>query len=233
MRIWQRENQFSRTFLWLPLLLLSLPIKISHEVMQTFLPKMKCLILTTYQIFFFFGIYHGEHAFGYLEESSCVCMCVNIFMYMTTYFKLRCSEFFNELELLFCCVWSFSQCYTSCTSVIVLFPFYPDELGTSDTTMEYKEEEKGRTKNNTKERRKRHTGERGSEKDQHDVESRVQHLSAHLSVCWPVLIRFLFVSLEVEVTRGLFFVAQSFSYNLWSLFMSPGVPYMYFISILL
>ena len=54
-----------------------------------------------------------------------------------------------------------------------MFPFYPDELGTSDTTMEYKEEEKGRTKNNTKERRKRHTGERGREKDQHDVESRV------------------------------------------------------------
>lgn len=42
----------------------------------------------------FFGIYHGEPAFGYLEEPSCICMCVNIFMYMTTYFKLKCSQFF-------------------------------------------------------------------------------------------------------------------------------------------
>ena len=42
----------------------------------------------------FFGIYHGEPAFGYLEEPSCVGMCVNIFMYMTTYFKLKRSQFF-------------------------------------------------------------------------------------------------------------------------------------------
>ena len=54
---------------------------------------MKCLMLTIYQIFFF-GIYRGEPAFGYLEEPSCVCMCVNIFMYMTTYFKLKRSQFF-------------------------------------------------------------------------------------------------------------------------------------------
>lgn len=85
------ENQLSRTFLWPSLTLLSLPIKIGHEVMwidscQRF--RIWWLWLTSIR---FWGIYYDEHALGYLEEWTCVCVClgISIFMYIYNIFQTK------------------------------------------------------------------------------------------------------------------------------------------------
>lgn len=173
-----------------------------------------------------FGIYHGEHALGYSEESSCVCICVNIFMYMTTCFKLRHSQFFNEPELLFCCIWSLSWCYTGWKSVIVLLPRWVRNPWHNQLWSTRKR--KGVEQRIIQRREER---DKLVEEEMKKINLMMLgpgfciFLPTCLSVCLPIIIHFLCVPLEMEATRGLFFVALHFSTILWSLFMSPGVPY--------
>lgn len=104
----------------------------------------------------FGGLYYDEHALGYLGEWNCVCLCLWISLCIyTTFLRLKHVKFLNQLELLFCSIWSFPCCYSwvqICQCLVFPSPRWVRSQWHNHLGSTKKRKRKHGTRNNTKEK---------------------------------------------------------------------------------